>query len=136
MTGPRDLASRGRDEAGLVGKLLVLALVVVALLGVAALDVGSVILARVRTSEVASDAAFAAAQAYAATGERADAELVARRAVEDSDGDARLRRITFGGHAVTVVVVDRAGTLLLGRIGGLEQFARVTVTETSSASRN
>lgn len=121
-----------RDERGLVGKLIVLWLLVLALVVVAAIDVGSIVLARLRTSDVARDAAFASAQVYSGTGDRRQARLVALATVADGDEDARVEEFTVTGRGrVSVVVSDRAGTLLVGRFGLLEDLATVTITESS-----
>jgi hypothetical protein len=121
-----------RDERGLIGKLVVLWLVVLALVVVAAIDAGSIVLARMRTSDVARDAASASAQVHSGTGDRRQARLVALATVADADEDARVEEfaVTRRGR-VSVTVSDRAGTLLVGRFGLLEDLATVTVTESS-----
>ncbi len=122
-----------RDERGLVGKLLVITLLGTALVAILLLDAGSIVLARVRTADLAQDASFAAAEAFAESGDREAAESAARAAIEDAG--ARLKRLdVLPSGEVKVVLTDRAGTLLVGRIWFLEDLVRVTVTDTGSAS--
>ena len=104
-----------------------------ALVAILLLDAGSIVLARVRTADLAQDASFAAAEAFAETGDREAAESAARAAIEDAG--ARLKRLdVLPSGEVKVVLTDRAGTLLVGRIWFLEDLVRVTVTDTGSAS--
>lgn len=118
------------DERGLVGKVIVLWLVLVVLVILAAVDAGSIVLARVRTTDVARDAAAAGAAAFDETGEPEAARQATLAAVIDRDEDARVEdvRITKRGK-VTVVVSDEATTILVGRFGLLEDLKTVTATE-------
>ena len=123
------------DERGLVGKLLVVTLLGAALVAVLLVDTGSIMLARFRAGDVAQGVSFAAAEAFGETGDRPSAEAAARAALEEADEDARLKRVDFlPTGEVKVVVTVRAGTLLIGRIGFLDDLARVTVTDTGTAS--
>jgi hypothetical protein len=117
-------------EDGLVGKLVVIVLAVVVLVAVAAVDTGSILLARVRTTGLAQDAAFAAAERYGQTGSRRQSVRAALAAIADRDDDARLRslRVTDDGR-VTVVVSDQAWTLLTDRIPPLRDLATVTAKQ-------
>jgi hypothetical protein len=128
------LRGRRHEEAGLIGKLLVLWLAVAALLLLLVLDVGSILLTRYRTADLAQDVAFTAAESFAATGDVDDARAAARAEIQRSGGDARLRRIDVNGREVTVVVVRRAGTLLLDLLPFTEDLAKVTVTDTAAPS--
>jgi len=121
-------------ESGLIGKLLVAWLLVAALLALLAVDGGSLLLARYRAADLAQDVAFAAAEAFAETGDVDVARAVALGEIERAGSDARLKRIDVNGREVTVVVVDRPGTLLLGRIWFTEDLAKVTVTDTAAPS--
>ena len=121
------------DERGLVGKVIVVWLVLVVLVILAAVDAGSIVLARVRTTDVARDAAAAGAEAFDETGEREDAVQAALTTVADRDEDARVEdlRVTKRGK-VTVIVMDEAATILVGRFGLLEDLKTVTATEATS----
>ncbi|MGH2635388.1 MAG: hypothetical protein ACRDHU_04500 [Actinomycetota bacterium] len=123
-----------RDECGLVGKVILLWLVLVVLVILAVIDAGSIVLTRVRTADVARDAAAAGAEAFADTGERQEALRAARATLADRDEDASLEdlQVTRRGK-VTVVVTDRAATLLVGRFGLLEDLRAVTATEATAA---
>lgn len=121
-------------EKGLVGKLIVAWLVVASLFVVLAIDVGSILLARYRTADLAQDVSFAAAETFAETGDAEAARVVALGEIRRAGADARLKRIDVNGRQVTVVLVDRAGTLLLGRMPFTEDLARVTVTDTAAPS--
>jgi len=120
------------DERGLVGKIVVLWLVVLAVAGVLAIDVGSIVLARFRTSDLAADAAVAAADIFEETGDDQAAKLAALETIEDSNDRARLKRIKIGRNEVTLVLTSQAGTILVGRIPWFDQLAKVTVTESST----
>jgi hypothetical protein len=128
------LSGRWDGETGLIGKLLALWLVVAALLLLLVLDVGSILLARYRTADLAQDVAFTAAESFAATGDVDEAREAAREEIRRSGADARLKRIDVNGREVTVVVVGRAGTLLLDLLPFTEDLARVTVTDTAAPS--
>jgi hypothetical protein len=121
-------------EAGLVGKLIVAWLLVAALLLVLAIDVGSILLARYRAADLAQDVAFAAAETFAETGDAETARAVALSEIRRAGAAARLKRVDVNGREVTVVVVDRAGTLLLGRLPFTEDLIKVTVTDTAAPS--
>jgi hypothetical protein len=123
-----------RDERGLVGKLLVLWLVFLALVVIAVFDAGSIAFARLRIADLAQDAAFASAQRFDETGVRRQAVRTALATIESSDEDAMLRDLDISRRGeVTVVVTNRATTLLTGRIGFLDHLAIVTGSDTSSA---
>jgi hypothetical protein len=128
------MSSRARDEAGLIGKLIALWLLVAALLLLLVLDIGSLLLTRYRTADLAQDVAFEAAETYAATGDVDEARATARERIQRSGTGARLKRIDVNGREVTVVVVGRAGTLLLDLLPFTEDLARVTVTDTAAPS--
>jgi hypothetical protein len=120
------------DERGLVGKIVVLWLLVLAIASVLALDAGSIVLARFRTSDLAADAAVAAADTFEETGDEEAAKLAALETIEDSSHRARLKRIRVGRSEVTLVLQSQAGTILVGRIPWFDQLAKVTVTESSA----
>ena len=130
----RDRVPDAQDERGLVGKLLVLWLVVLAVLGVAAVDAGSILVLRVRTGDLAGDAATAAADAFAETRDERLATLAALGTIEASDDPARLRRIDVRRGEVTVEVTSRADTIVVGRVPLIDDLARFTVTRSSGPS--
>jgi hypothetical protein len=122
-----------RDQRGLIGKILVLWLVVFALVVVAAVDGAAILMSRVRTADLARDVADAGARSYEETGRERAAPRAALAALADADEDARLEDFTVSQRGeVSVVVIDRAGTILVGRIGFLEDLAEARASATSS----
>ncbi len=122
------------SEHGLIGKIVVLWLVVLAIAAVLAVDAGSIVLSRVRTADLARDAALAAAETYEDSGDEQAAKLAALAVIEGSDDRARLKRIQIQRDEVTVVLTSKAGTIVVGRIPWFDQLGKVTVTESSDAS--
>lgn len=126
------------DERGLVGKLAAIWLVIVALFLVAAFDTGSIALTKFKVASAAEKAAFEAAATFKATGNRDKAYLTALEQLEQEAPGARLTRDGFSVNQrtgeVAVTAVDRASTLLAGRIGFLKDFTRTTATETAGPS--
>jgi hypothetical protein len=128
MTESRTLVG---DERGLVGKLLLISLVVLVVFAIALVDTGTIVLAHVRTTDLAKDAASAGAQRYADSGSRKQAIRAALATIENRSDDARLHSLTIGaGGAVTVVVVDRPNTLVAEHLAFLDDLTTVTATET------
>jgi hypothetical protein len=121
------------DEHGLVGKLVLVSLLLVALLAVAAVDAGSILFLRVRTGDLAGDAANAAAEEFAASRDERAAKLAALGTIADSEDRARLRRIEVRRGDVTVEVSARADTIVVDWVPFLDDLATVTVTRTSPA---
>jgi hypothetical protein len=120
------------DERGLVGKILVLWLVVLVLVVIAAVDGASILLSRVRTADLARDAAAAAAAAHDESGTRRAALDAALAVIADADEDAGLDDFEVSRRGeVSLVVVDRAGTILVGRIGLLEDLAESRASASS-----
>lgn len=126
------------DERGLVSKLSLIWLVIVALFVVAAFDTGSIALTKFKVASAAEKAAFEAAATYKATGNRDKARLTALEQLEEEAPGARLARDGFSINQrtgeVTVTAVDRASTLLAGRIGFLKEYTRTIATETAGPS--
>lgn len=124
------------DDRGLVGKLLVLWLVLLGVVAVAVADGGSIVLTQLRTDDLARDAGLAAADRLGETGDRREAVRAALAAISGADEDARLKDLEISrGGDVTVVVTARADTLVVGRLGLLDELATVTASETTPADR-
>ena len=120
------------DERGLIGKILLIWLVILGLVVVALIDGGSIVLARLRTNDLARDAAFAAEERFSETGRQRQAVRAALATIAETDEDARLVELEVSGRGdVTVVVSDRAGTLLVGRLGFFEDLATATASDTA-----
>ena len=124
-----------RDERGLVGKILLVWLLLAAVIVVAAIDAGSIVLTRSRAADLAKDASVSAAEALRRSGDEEQAKLAALHTIADADEPVRLKRIDVGRREVTVVLVVRADTLVVGRIPFLDDLERVTVSGSTPAPR-
>ncbi|HEY3265147.1 MAG TPA: hypothetical protein VGK12_08320 [Actinomycetota bacterium] len=124
-----------RDERGLVGKILLVSLLLAAVIVVAAIDAGSIVLTRSRAADLAKDASVSAAEALRRSGDEEQAKLAALHTIADADEPVRLKRIDVGRREVTVVLVVRADTLVVGRIPFLDDLERVTVSGSTPAPR-
>jgi Flp pilus assembly protein TadG len=125
-----------RQEAGLVGKILLLWLLLLAVVVVVAIDAGSILLTRSRAADLAEDASVSAAEAFGQTGDEQQAKLAALDTIADADEAVRLKRIDVGRREVTVVLVVRADTLAVGRIPFVDDLEKLTVTGSTAAPRD
>jgi uncharacterized membrane protein len=125
-----------REEAGLVGKILLLWLLLLAVVVVVAIDAGSILLTRSRAADLAEDASVSAAEAFGQTGDEQQAKLAALDTIADADEAVRLKRIDVGRREVTVVLVVRADTLAVGRIPFVDDLEKLTVTGSTAAPRD
>jgi len=125
-----------RDDRGLIGTILLLWLLLAAVVVVGAIDAGSILLTRSRASDLAADASASAAQAYRQSGDEEQAKLAALDTIADADEPVRLKRIDVGRRDVTVVLVARADTLIVGWIPFLDDLERVTVSDATAAPRD
>ena len=125
-----------REEAGLVGKILLLWLLLLAVVVVIAIDAGSILLTRSRAADLAEDASVSAAEAFGQTGDEQQAKLAALDTIADADEAVRLKRIDVGRREVTVVLVVRADTLVVGRIPFVDDLEKLTVTGSTAAPRD
>jgi Flp pilus assembly protein TadG len=125
-----------RDERGLMRTTVIVWLVILAALAVAGFDAGSIALTQYKVTSAASDAALEAATVFKQTGDRNEAYKAAVKLVkEDAPGSLIPAKDGFSidprtGKA-TVVVVKRASTLIVGRIGSLDSLVRAKAKETS-----
>jgi Flp pilus assembly protein TadG len=125
-----------RQEAGLVGKILILWLLLLAVVVVVAIDAGSILLTRSRAADLAEDASVSAAEAFRQTGDQQQAKLAALDTIADADEAVRLKRIDVGRREVTVVLVVRADTLVVGRIPFVDDLEKLTVSGSTAAPRD
>ena len=125
-----------RQEAGLVGKILLLWLLLLAVVVVVAIDAGSILLTRSRAADLAEDASVSAAEAFGQTGDQQQAKLAALDTIADADEAVRLKRIDVGRREVTVVLVVRADTLVVGRIPFVDDLEKLTVSGSAAAPRD
>ena len=125
-----------RQEAGLVGKILLLWLLLLAVVVVVAIDAGSILLTRSRAADLAEDASVSAAEAFGQTGDEQQAKLAALDTIADADEAVRLKRIDVGRREVTVVLVVRADTLVVGRIPFVDDLEKLAVSGSTAAPRD
>ena len=125
-----------RQEAGLVGKILLLWLLLLAVVVVVAIDAGSILLTRSRAADLAEDASVSAAEAFGQTGDQQQAKLAALDTIADADEAVRLKRIDVGRREVTVVLVVRADTLVVERIPFVDDLEKLTVSGSTAAPRD
>jgi hypothetical protein len=125
-----------RQETGLVGKILLLWLLLIAVVVVAAIDAGSILLTRSRAADLANDASVSAAEAFGQTGDEQQAKLAALDTIADADEAVRLKRIDVGRREVTVVLIVRADTLVVGRIPVFDDLEKLTVSGSTAAPRD
>ena len=121
------------DERGLIGKIILIWLVILGVVVVALIDGGAIVLTRLRTNDLARDTASAAEERFSETGRRRQAIAAALATIAAQDEDARLVEVEFSDRGdVTVVVTDRAGTVLVGRFGFFEHMTEATASSTAS----
>jgi hypothetical protein len=125
-----------REEAGLVGKILLLWLLLLAIVVVVVIDAGSILLTRSRAADLADDASVSAAEAFGQTGDEQQAKLAALDTIADADEAVRLKRIDVGRREVTVVLIVRADTLVVGRIPFVDDLEKLTVSGSTAAPRD
>ena len=123
------------DEAGLIGKMIVVWLLILALLAVAAIDTASIAFTTYQLADVGASAASEGALVYKrARNIRETCERVAQ-VVSREEPTARLTRggcsIESPTGLVTVKIRRRANTLVAHRIPWTEKLATVVVTETA-----
>ena len=123
------------DDGGLVGKVVVLWLVLASIVVIIAIDAGSILLARSRAEDLADDASASASQVYRETGDEEEAKLAALDTIADADEPVRLKRIDVGRRTVTVVIIARADTLVVGSIPVFDDLARLTVNDSATVPR-
>ena len=126
-----------RDDAGLIGKIIVAWLLVLALAVIAVIDTGSILVTRFRAEASARTAAAAAAEAFRATGDDVAARTAAEQAIAADD-------VTLAGFAILddgrarVVVEGEPSTIVAERIapfvGEWGRYAEVRVKAIAAPS--
>jgi hypothetical protein len=124
-----------RDEAGLVGKMIVVWLLVLAILAVAAIDAASIAFTTYKLSDVGSTAASEGALVYKNGHNVRETCQRVERVVANEEATARIARggcsIERPTGLVTVKIRKRANTLVAQRLPWTKKFALVVVTETA-----
>jgi hypothetical protein len=119
------------DDAGMVGKIIVIWLVMVAVLGVIALDAASVVFATFRASDTAATAATAGAAIFRTRRDVSEACDAARRTIATEDPDAQIPKSFC---KVTITVKKQARTIIAGRLSFTEDLTKVVAKETAGPS--
>jgi hypothetical protein len=125
-----------RDEAGLVGKMIVVWLLVLAILAVAAIDAASIAFTTYKLSDVGSAAASEGALVYKKGHNTREACQRVERVVAKEEATATIAKrggcsIERPTGLVTVKIRKRANTLVAQRLPWTKKFALVVVTETA-----
>jgi Flp pilus assembly protein TadG len=128
-----------RNERGLMRTTVIVWLVILAALLVAGFDAGSIALTQYKVTSAASDAALEAANVFKETGDRNQAYQAAVKLVNEEAPESRIPdkdgvSIDPRTGKATVVVVNRASTLIAGRIGFFDSVVRAKAKETSGPS--
>ena len=124
-----------RDEAGLVGKMIVIWLLVLAILAVAAIDAASIAFTTYKLSDVGSAAASEGALVYKKGHNIRETCQRVERVVSKEEATAKVARggcsIERPTGLVTVKIRKRANTLVAQRLPWTKKFVVVVVTETA-----
>jgi len=127
-----------RNEAGLVGKIIVLWLLIVAVLGVAVVDAASIGFAHFRLDDAAQVAAVAAATNYRNTHDVSSACQTAEQSVQTQSPDAlfpeNFCKVDRATGNVTITLKKTANTLIAGRLSFTRDYTHVVVKETGRPS--
>lgn len=140
-----DLSTWARDERGLVLSWLVRILVGLAVLGVVLFDAGAIVVNYFSVDGAADEVAVAVVADVIGSGRDAVPNLTCRRRSSDPtcrdvyaiarDKDVKIVSAGFDGEGIFHVEVRRtAKTLLVGRIGAIEDWA--TSTASAQADTN
>ena len=124
-----------RDEAGLVGKMIVIWLLVLGVLAVAAIDAASIAFTTYKLSDVGAAAASEGALVYKRDHNIRETCQRVTQVVSQEEATAKVARggcsIERPTGLVTVKVRKRANTLVAQRLPWTKKFAVVVVTETA-----
>jgi uncharacterized membrane protein len=135
MTAPTSVR---RDQAGLIGKMIVIWLLLIVMVGIAAIDTASIAFTKFKLSDVASAAASTAANTWRDTDSAQRACTSARSSVAQADPDATVPRngcvVNQATGEVTITVRKEATTLLASRLPWTQRYARPQATETARPS--
>jgi hypothetical protein len=124
-----------RDEAGLVGKMIVIWLLILVILAVAAIDAASIAFTTYKLSDVGAAAASEGALVYKKGHDTRETCQQVAQVVSKEEPTAKVARggcsIERPTGLVTVKIRKRANTLVAQRVPWTEKFVVVVVTETA-----
>jgi len=125
----------GRDEAGLVGKMIVVWLLVLVILALAAIDAASIAFTTYKLSDAGSTAASEGALVYKKGHNIRETCQRVEQVVSEEETAARVARggcsIERPTGLVTVKIRKRANTLVAQHVPWTKKFVVVVVTETA-----
>jgi hypothetical protein len=125
-----------KDETGMVGKLLAVWLILLVVLIVAVLDTSAILLAHFHTSDVATNAASAAANEFKDTGNVNLACQAAADTIRSGDPNVTLIRkgckVNPTTGEVRITVVRHVNTFVAWRLGITKKY--VTITDSITAT--
>jgi hypothetical protein len=126
-----------REEAGLVGKVVVVWLLVLAVFLLVAFDSISILFSKYRVADLAGNAASEAAYTYKNTGDLQQACQAAVDYVASHDSSAKIPQagcaIDKTSGDVTITVKKTANTLVAQRLSATEDLTHQESTETVPA---
>lgn len=114
------------NERGVIGDWIIKVVLMLAVIGVAVFDIGAIAVNSFGLNSTATDIANEIAPA---PGELLTQQSVEREAAElATNARARLVKVTFdrANNTVSIRIRRRADTLVIGRIGPLEDWTRAT----------
>ncbi len=111
------------ESGGIITGWLIKLAVSLAIVGLVAFEAGAIVVARVGVESTAGDAAGAAADEFARSGDEKAAEAAARALAEKEGATLESFAVEEGGKAIVVTVVKEASTVLVDRIGFIEAWA-------------
>jgi hypothetical protein len=133
------MRTRMHEEAGMMGKLVIVWALLFALVGVAAVDTVSIMFTTFHLADVAARAANEGVDAYGRTGNARAACDEAAVAVDAADDTIELPKTGFctvnpQTGRVKITIGKTARTFLAGRLSATKHYARVVETESAGPS--
>ncbi len=135
---PRTLRRMHREQAGLVGKIILVWLLFVAVLGIFAIDTASVLFTKFRLSDAAATAASTAVSTYQNQRDVTAACGAAEVSVHQADPDASMTKgwckVDTSSGDVTITLRKTATTIIAGRFSFTRDLTKVVQRESASPS--
>ena len=135
---PRTLRRMHREQAGLVGKIILVWLLFVAVLGIFAIDTASVLFTKFRLSDAAATAASTAVSTYQNQRDVTAACGAAEVSVHQADPDASMTKgwckVDTSSGDVTITLRKTANTVIAGRLSFTRDLTKVVQQETAGPS--
>jgi len=133
------MRTRMHEEAGMMGKLVIVWVLLFALVGVAAVDAVSIMFTTFHLSDVAARAANEGVDAYGRTGNARTACDEAAVAVHAADDTIRLPKTGFctvnpQTGRVKITIAKTARTFLADRLSATKHYAEVVETASAGPS--